>query len=166
MWPSSTQATMLRNRTLILSLFLIIVLLLVLTSSLTATTFRPREFAWIWRGAVLSSQPIAQPATGPMSDDILSSLPIDWSQFAYTQYVTDLDYLCNAIMLFNLLNRYRSEPERVLMYPEHFHRDDGSKEAQLLRMAQEKYKVKLQPISIVHMPGRDCKLPLTLSVSS
>ena len=34
---------------------------------------------------------------------------VDWSQFAYTQYVTNLDYLCNSVMLFerlHQLNRY------------------------------------------------------------
>lgn len=46
-----------------------------------------------------------------------SSTVTDWSQFAYSQYVTNPDYLCNSVMAFEALDRLGSKAARVLMYP-------------------------------------------------
>ncbi|KAK9251415.1 nucleotide-diphospho-sugar transferase [Lipomyces tetrasporus] len=58
---------------------------------------------------------------------------IDWSRFAYVQYVTNTAYLCNSVMLFEILHRLGSKAHRLMM---------------LLRQARDKYGVKLMPIEI------------------
>ncbi|KAJ5372368.1 hypothetical protein N7517_004374 [Penicillium concentricum] len=75
---------------------------------------------------------------------------LDWSRFAYTQYVTNTPYLCNSVMLFETLNRLQSKADRVMMYPSEFSRDesDNGTESRLLRKARDEYKVKLVPIEI------------------
>lgn len=85
--------------------------------------------------------------------------PVDWSRFAYTQYVTDTDYLCNSVMLFEALDRLGSKPDRLMMYPDDFSTadSDDSREAKLLRLARDKYGVKLKPIQVQSRPGGDCK---------
>ncbi|KAJ5247627.1 nucleotide-diphospho-sugar transferase [Penicillium chermesinum] len=75
---------------------------------------------------------------------------VDWSRYAYTQYVTNTDYLCNSVMLFEALHRLGSKADRLMMYPEDFSVEDDntSKESKLLRIAREKYNVKLKPIQV------------------
>ncbi|KAK1501224.1 glucose N-acetyltransferase [Colletotrichum tamarilloi] len=87
---------------------------------------------------------------------------VDWSRFAYVQYVTNKDYLCNSVMFFERLKELESKADRVLMYPsvmladphekEH---EDSSDDAKLLILAREKYNVKLDPISVQHRTGSD-----------
>ncbi|CDM38231.1 unnamed protein product [Penicillium roqueforti FM164] len=75
---------------------------------------------------------------------------VDWTRFAYIQYVTNTDYLCNSVMLFEALYRLDSKPDRLMMYPDYFSvaDDDNLREAELLRIARDKYKVKLKPIQV------------------
>ncbi|KAK9489592.1 nucleotide-diphospho-sugar transferase [Lipomyces doorenjongii] len=74
---------------------------------------------------------------------------IDWSRFAYVQYVTNTEYVCNSVMLFELLHRLGSKADRLMMYPSSFAVDAAStEESRLLRRAQDKYGVKLKPIEI------------------
>ncbi|KAJ5452898.1 nucleotide-diphospho-sugar transferase [Penicillium cf. griseofulvum] len=82
---------------------------------------------------------------------------VDWTRFAYTQYVTNTDYLCNSVMLFEALHRLGSKPDRLMMYPDFFSvaDDDNSREAELLRIARDKYKVKLKPIQVQSRNGGD-----------
>ncbi|KAL4944832.1 hypothetical protein BDV06DRAFT_209941 [Aspergillus oleicola] len=63
--------------------------------------------------------------------------PINWSCFAYTQYVTNIAYLCNLA-------------ECLMMYPDRFSVDalDPSSESRLLRKAREEYGVRLMPIKV------------------
>ncbi|OWP06376.1 glycosyltransferase family 8 protein [Marssonina coronariae] len=56
----------------------------------------------------------------------LSEPPLDWSRFAYVQYVTDRNYLCNSVMLFEILHRLGSKPDRLMMYPARMHPDPES----------------------------------------
>src|SRR2546423_1182183 len=42
---------------------------------------------------------------------------VEWSNFAYVQYVTHKKYLCNSVLIFEALHRLRSRPDRVLLYP-------------------------------------------------
>ncbi|GES65136.1 nucleotide-diphospho-sugar transferase [Aspergillus terreus] len=88
---------------------------------------------------------------------VQSGKHVDWSRFAYTQYVTDADYLCNSVMLFEALQRLGSKAERLMMYPERFSVADGdhSKEAVLLRLARDKYGVKLKPVQVQSREGGD-----------
>ncbi|KAL2836688.1 glycosyltransferase family 8 protein [Aspergillus pseudoustus] len=76
--------------------------------------------------------------------------PVDWSSFAYTQYVTNAAYLCNSVMLFETLHRFNSKADRLMMYPKSFSADeqDSSSESRLLRKARDEYGVKLMPIEV------------------
>ena len=82
---------------------------------------------------------------------------VDWSRFAYVQYVTNLPYLCNSVMLFEALNRLGCMPDRLMMYPDHFSLEDNSTEAILLRKARDEYKVILKPIEVQRRGGNDRK---------
>ncbi|KGO47716.1 hypothetical protein PEX1_092410 [Penicillium expansum] len=75
---------------------------------------------------------------------------VNWSRFAYTQYVTNTAYLCNSVMLFETLHRLNSKPDRVMMYPSEFPLDGNNTEpeSRLLRKARDEYNVKLVPIKV------------------
>lgn len=79
----------------------------------------------------------------------------DWSQFAYVQYVTNLPYLCNSVMLFESLHRLDCRPDRLMMYPSGFSLEDDSTEARLLRKARDKYRVILKPIEVQRRTSND-----------
>ncbi|KAM5345885.1 hypothetical protein ACJ41O_011746 [Fusarium nematophilum] len=84
---------------------------------------------------------------------------VDWSRFAYVQYVTNEDYLCNSVMIFETLYRLGSKADRVMMYPGWMLRPDAqeskSHPGRLLIRARDEYNVKLQPIQIQHRDGSD-----------
>jgi hypothetical protein len=84
---------------------------------------------------------------------------IDWSRFAYAQYVTNTDYLCNSVMLFESLHRLESKPDRVLLYPSDMMDPEESnpktKNSTLLVQARDKYSVKLMPILVQHRDAAD-----------
>ena len=83
----------------------------------------------------------------------------DWSQFAYVQYVTNLPYLCNSIMLFERLHSLGCKPDRLMMYPSGFSLDDNGTESRLLTKARDEYKVKLMPVDVQRRPDtQDRKL--------
>ncbi|PKY07192.1 nucleotide-diphospho-sugar transferase [Aspergillus campestris IBT 28561] len=81
----------------------------------------------------------------------------DWSRFAYVQYVTDDNYLCNSVMLFERLHSMHSKADRLLMYPDGIStaEDDTSLESKLVRKARDEYNVKLQPIQVQSRPSGD-----------
>ena len=83
----------------------------------------------------------------------------DWSEFAYVQYVTNLPYLCNSVMLFESLHRLGCKPDRLMMYPSEFSLDDDSIESRLLTKARDEYRVILKPIEVQRRTStHDCKL--------
>ncbi|KAH6842307.1 glycosyltransferase family 8 protein [Chaetomium sp. MPI-CAGE-AT-0009] len=95
--------------------------------------------------------PIWDPKTGAPADNGA----VDWSRFAYTQYVTDSHYLCNSVMLFERLHHLGSRADRVMMYPKHMFNPNSaaavangrnSDDARLLIKARDEYGVKLVPI--------------------
>jgi hypothetical protein len=91
---------------------------------------------------------------------------IDWSRFAYSQYATDEEYVCNSVMIFETLHRLGSKAERVLMYPAEMmdptETRPSSTPAKLLVKARDVYNVKLQPIVIQRMDGRGSKSRFSL----
>lgn len=93
-------------------------------------------------------------APGSASDGLTS---VDWSRFAYVQYVTNTEYLCNSVMLFEALHRLGSRADRLMMYPSSFSvdSDGGSTESALLQKARDAYGVKLAPIEVQHRSGND-----------
>lgn len=88
-----------------------------------------------------------------------SRTEIDWSRFAYTQYVTNIEYLCNPVMLFEVLHRLGSKADRLMMYPVHMEPDPTSSkiESKLLLKAREDYDVNLVPIEVQHRSIGDRK---------
>ncbi|KAH6998865.1 nucleotide-diphospho-sugar transferase [Ilyonectria sp. MPI-CAGE-AT-0026] len=82
---------------------------------------------------------------------------VDWSRFAYTQYVTNSEYLCNSVMFFEALHRLSSRADRVMMYPSRMlgSDDDDSSDARLLIKARDEFKVKLVPITVQHRDNAD-----------
>lgn len=84
---------------------------------------------------------------------------IDWSRYAYTQYVTSDEYLCNSVMVFEALHRLGSRADRILFYPQDwdtFVAGPRDRTSQLLLLARDKYGVQLEPIevdSLKDVPG-------------
>ncbi len=83
----------------------------------------------------------------------------EWSKFAYAQYATDTEYLCNSLMLFEALDRLGSKADRLLMYPENFRLDAKaeSKNTELLLRAKLEYGAKLVPVEVQHNNLAACK---------
>lgn len=108
--------------------------------------------------------PATSTSTSTPSNSPHTTPDTDWSRFAYTQYVTNSDYLCNSVMFFEALDRLQSRADRVMMYPSHMlkselEEQEGDKklseDARLLIKARDGYKVKLVPITIQHRKGAD-----------
>lgn len=87
---------------------------------------------------------------------------VNWQDYAYVQYATQQDYLCNAVMLFDQLEQLHTRADRVLIYPTVWGIPDefeptlpqGYKRVKkdpettrLLRLARDKYRVRLAPSS-------------------
>ncbi|KAI3331781.1 glycosyltransferase family 8 protein [Xylariaceae sp. AK1471] len=84
---------------------------------------------------------------------------VDWSQYAYTQYATNKEYLCNSVMIFETLHRLGAKADRAMLYPETMmsptETNPNSNEAKLLVKARDQYKVKLVPVSVQRRAGGD-----------
>jgi alpha-N-acetylglucosamine transferase len=92
-----------------------------------------------------------QNASGSSSTSIQDK--VKWNDFAYVQYITNGDYLCNSLMIMESLQRSRTRADRVMMYPEDWHISDNntpnaSIESKLLVQARDLYGAKLVPIQI------------------
>ena len=90
---------------------------------------------------------------------------IDWSRFAYVQYVTDVQYLCNSLMLFEILDRLGCRADRLMLYPDVWTNATGvdpgvGDEVRLVQLARERYRVHLQPIKVQYSLAADCRLPV------
>lgn len=106
--------------------------------------------------------PSAPPTPGPSAKSNADQHQVDWSRFAYVQYVTDGHYLCNSVMFFERLQHVQSNADRVMMYPSNMLLDPEAQEgisddAKLLILARDKYNVKLTPITIQHRQSSDRK---------
>lgn len=96
---------------------------------------------------------------------------LDWSKFAYTQYVTDGQYLCNAVMIFEALSRLGSKADLVMVYPSYMLHDPLAQQdddldgiSRLLIQSRDEYGVKLSPIDVSHRRANDCaSLPMRSS---
>jgi hypothetical protein len=88
---------------------------------------------------------------------------VDWSRYAYTTYATSETYLCNAVMVFEALQRLGSRAERVLFYPVEWDlvvENDFDRISQLLVMARNDYHVQLRPVVIegIKMDGEGARI--------
>ncbi|KAH6896772.1 nucleotide-diphospho-sugar transferase [Thelonectria olida] len=97
-------------------------------------------------GALIQHTPSASVQTSATTSEV------DWSRFAYTQYVTNSEYLCNSVMFFEALHRLGSRADRVIMYPAPMLQpgETSPSDALLLSKARDDYNVKLVPITIQH----------------
>ncbi|KAM0253339.1 hypothetical protein ACHAQJ_007289 [Trichoderma viride] len=72
-------------------------------------------------------------------------------RFAYAQYATDMDYLCNTVINFNRLQRFGIKYDMVLIYPRAW--DDGSantREAKAIRNLRASHlDIILRPFDIL-----------------
>ena len=78
---------------------------------------------------------------------------VDWTRFACVQYVTYEQYLCNSLMLFEILDRLKCRPERLMLYPETWTTTVNADqvlndETRLLQLARDRYGAYLQPIQV------------------
>ncbi len=59
-----------------------------------------------------SQQQLICPTTDAASASVVPPGDVNWSRFAYVQYVTNSAYLCNSVMLFETLHRLGSKADR------------------------------------------------------
>jgi hypothetical protein len=126
--------------------------------------YSPRQEAFDYLHNPFSSStgPSASPDKAATPVPPLPDEHVDWSRYAYTQYATNTPYLCNSVMLFEILHRLGSKADRLLMYPSNMKPDPGSdnEDSKLLVKAQNEYNVKLAPIEVQHRDGGDRRHPL------
>ncbi|KAH7357064.1 alphaN-acetylglucosamine transferase [Rhexocercosporidium sp. MPI-PUGE-AT-0058] len=103
----------------------------------------------VWARLTGPSCYYTEPLTHPTSP---AGTNVDWSKFAYTQYATNLEYLCNAIMIFETLHRLGSKADRLLLYPNKYSLDVslGTTESRLLLKARDEFNVTLKAIRVQH----------------
>jgi alpha-N-acetylglucosamine transferase len=82
-----------------------------------------------------------------------SESSIRWSEFAYVQYVTNAEYLCNSLMIFEALRRHNTKADLLMMHPNQWreHSEITAStpyESKLLLQARDQYKVNLVPIQV------------------
>ncbi|KAK0620161.1 glycosyltransferase family 8 protein [Immersiella caudata] len=86
---------------------------------------------------------------------------VNWSRFAYVQYVTTDHYLCNSVMLFERLHQLGSKADRVMLYPDYMLDQHSNSpvskthNARLLIKARDEYNVKLVPIQVQFRKSAD-----------
>ncbi|KAK1962496.1 glucose N-acetyltransferase [Colletotrichum sublineola] len=104
--------------------------------------------------AFQNANQIAAIRSSPFRHDV-----VDWSRFAYVQYVTDSHYLCNSVMFFERLDHVKSKADRVMMYPSTMldpqAKDGDTVDAKLLIRARDVYGVKLVPVTVQHRESTD-----------
>ncbi|KAK5708834.1 hypothetical protein LTR17_020321 [Elasticomyces elasticus] len=79
---------------------------------------------------------------------------IDWSRYAYAQYVTNSAYLCNAIMIFISLRTLGVCADLLMMHPEDWFAGNDTVSGRLLLQASE-LGVRLAPVRVQHLEGGD-----------
>lgn len=118
-------------------------------------SFQWQRRYWYYLAGVLFVCWILFPSHPPPDDS--NTLRIDWSRYAYSLYATDSATLCHAILIFDALAQFGSRADRVLFYPKNWDTivsDSKDRDSQLLVLARDKYKVKLQPVSLLNVEGR------------
>lgn len=86
------------------------------------------------------------------------STDLDWTRYAYALYATDVEYLCNAVMIFDSLELYGSRADRLLLYADTLDvSDEGAREGRLLAKARDELGVKLQAVKVLHEESADCE---------
>lgn len=97
--------------------------------------------------------PLPPPTNAVQSAISAPVVEVQWSDFAYCQYVTTLEYLCNSIMAFEALARLGAKADRLMMFPDDWTVDNNTSEGKLLVKARDDYGVKLVPVRVESFPG-------------
>ena len=123
------------------------VILLVLFSLSNFASLSPATF----------SQPFQTPVEPSPSTD---SSDVRWSDFAYVQYITNGNYLCNSVMIVESLHRTGAKADRIMMYPKDWkisepNDPEASIESKLLTQARDLYGAKLVPIQVQSLDKGD-----------
>ncbi|KAF2669713.1 nucleotide-diphospho-sugar transferase [Microthyrium microscopicum] len=84
-----------------------------------------------------------------LSGSSRNSTKVDWSRLAYSQYATDVQSLCNALMVFESLHRLKSKAARVLLYPREWVKNPDPIAVRMLKDASKKYGVTLEPVDLL-----------------
>ncbi|KAL2181171.1 glycosyltransferase family 8 protein [Thermothelomyces heterothallicus CBS 202.75] len=148
-----TVADILSSRRLRICLPIAVILLILVVSGHRYDALARIPSGWA-KGGASSNEQTTAPA--PAVDSIVDASKVDWSRFAYTQYVTDSHYLRNSVMLFERLQHVGSRADRVLMYPSYMYDPnaawDGvvSDNARLVMKARDEYGAQLVPIEVQH----------------
>ncbi|KAJ5334305.1 Glycosyl transferase family 8 [Penicillium brevicompactum] len=77
-------------------------------------------------------------------------------RFAYVQYATDFDYLCNAIMNFARLDRFATQFDQVLIYPKDWEEPGTSREHNALINIRKLYPhINLRAVDVLSTSSGD-----------
>lgn len=107
------------------------------------------------RGGALATQSEGHNVTFPLEPELMSPSNAWWTteqqeiKFAYAQYATTLDYLCNAIINFNRLRRYGAKHDLVLIFPTSW-TEGKSTEAKAINFIRINLpQIKLRPFDVI-----------------
>lgn len=89
----------------------------------------------------------------PLSQPQISG-EIDWSKQAYATYATDVEYLCNALMMFARLIELNTLASKVLIFPIYWQIEDNNGLGRMLRQARDEYEVVLNPVEVLTGEGQ------------
>ncbi|KAK1978153.1 glucose N-acetyltransferase [Colletotrichum cereale] len=70
-------------------------------------------------------------------------------RFAYVQYATDVDYLCNAVMNFHRLSLLGATHDQVLIFPENWTRGNAREAKAISKIKQELPDLVLRPFVLL-----------------
>jgi hypothetical protein len=138
-----------------------------------ASHFRHHAF---FRYSIHSSFPHQLP---PQSSELPSKPSVGSvtspKRYAYVQYATGIDNICNSLQIFATLKASNSSAERVLIHSQEWSPMDRSPEGRLLKAARDSYDVVLKPVVVQEKlvkgqgdgqsASRSRKLELTLLIA-
>ena len=70
-----------------------------------------------WQDSYIKLLAFTQPQDGSLPD---ASLEVNWTDFAYVQYVTNEQYLCNSLTILEALHRVGAKADRVIVFPDNW----------------------------------------------
>ncbi|KAL0941332.1 glucose n-acetyltransferase [Colletotrichum truncatum] len=70
-------------------------------------------------------------------------------RFAYVQYVTNLDYLCNAVINFGLLRRYGAKEDLVLIHPKSWSEGQSGEAKALAKLKEARPEINMRAFDVI-----------------
>ncbi|KZL78982.1 glucose n-acetyltransferase [Colletotrichum incanum] len=70
-------------------------------------------------------------------------------RFAYVQYATDIDYLCNAVMNFHRLSLFGAKHDQILIFPDKWTEGDSKEAKAIKKIKQELPDLVLRPFGLL-----------------